>query len=251
MKKILILASNLGLWGEELQAPWDALKNAGFSLTLATEKGITPLPLMLSIDKDFIDPVQNYNVNPAPVVDRVMEILKNGEWDNPVKIANVKAEHFDAMVIVGGPGSPLDLVGNAKVHRLLEQFYAQSKVIGALCYAVGAFVWARKEDDGKSIINGKQIVAHPKEWDFTGDLNYPLFGSNQKNPGTDLVTPGFVFPLQMIIEDAVGESGKVIADPSANRNKPVVHYDPPFVSAQSVESSIAFGNKLVEVLLKE
>jgi hypothetical protein len=26
MSKILVIASNYGLWAEELQAPWDALK---------------------------------------------------------------------------------------------------------------------------------------------------------------------------------------------------------------------------------
>ncbi|MFZ2491162.1 MAG: DJ-1/PfpI family protein [Thermoanaerobaculia bacterium] len=245
--KVLVLASNLGLWGEELQAPWDALKKAGHDVTLATERGVTPLPLMLSIDKEFVDPVQNYNVNPPEVVDRIMDILAKGEWDKPIKIADAKAADYDALAIVGGPGSPLDLVGNAKVHRLLEEFHAKNKVIGALCYAVGAFVWARRPD-GRSIIYGKQIVAHPKEWDFTGDLPYPLYGANPQNPGTDLVTPGFVFPLQVIVEDAVGDSGKVIADPSANRNTPVVHYDHPFVSAQSVESSIGFGEAMVKAL---
>lgn len=248
MKKVLVLASNLGLWGEELQAPWDALKKAGFQVTLATEKGITPLPLQLSVDKNFIDPVQEYNVNPADVVDRILEILKTGEWDKPIKISDAKASDYDALAIVGGPGSPLDLVGNAKVHRLLEDFYYQKKIIGALCYAVGSFVWARKKEDGKSIINGKSIVAHPKEWDFTGDLPYPLYNASTENPGTDLVTPGFVYPLQMIVEDAVGDNGKVIADPTANRQKPVVHFDFPFVTAQSVESSVAFGEKMVEVL---
>lgn len=248
-KKVLVLASNLGLWGEELQAPWDALKKAGFDVTLATEKGITPLPLMLSVDKNFVDPVQQYNVNPPEVVDRILEILKTGEWARPIKISDAKAGDYDALAIVGGPGSPLDLVGNGKVHRLVEAFYEQGKVLGALCYAVGAFVWARRKD-GKSVITGKTIVAHPKEWDFTGDLPYPLYGATPANPGTDLVTPGFVFPLQVIVEDAVGDSGKVIAVPSANRKKPVVHFDFPFVSAQSVESSIAFGEKMVEVLSK-
>lgn len=249
-KKVLMIASNLGLWGEELQAPWDALKKAGFSLTLATEKGITPLPLELSINKDFVDPVQNYNVNPAEVVDRILGILENKEWENCLKISDVKAGDYDAIAIVGGPGSPLDITGNAKVHRLLENFYYQGKIIGALCYAVGTFVWARKKEDGKSIINGKTIVAHPKEWDFTGDLNYPLYGASQSNPGTDLVTPGFLYPLQVIVSDAVGDNGRVIANPAANRKTPVVHYDHPFVSAQSVESSIAFGEKMVEVLKK-
>jgi hypothetical protein len=122
--------------------------------------------------------------------------------------------------------------------------------MGALCYAVGAFVWARKKEDGKSVIHGKTIVAHPKEWDFTGDLPYPLYNANPANPGTDLVTAGFVFPLQVIVEDAVGDTGKVIAVATANRKEPVVHFDFPFVSAQSVESSIAFGEKMVEVLSK-
>jgi len=248
MKKVLILASNLGLWGEELQAPWDAMKKAGFELTLATEKGITPLPLQLSVDKTFVDPVQQYNVNPSEVVDRILEILKTGEWNNPIRIADAKAAEYDAIAIVGGPGSPLDLVGNAKVHRLLEDFYYQGKIMGALCYAVGAFIWARNKENGKSIINGKNIVAHPKEWDFTDNLPYPLFNATPENPGTDLVTPGFVFPLQVIVEDAVGDNGKVLADPAANREKPLAHFDFPFVTAQSVESSIAFGRKMVEAL---
>ena len=29
-KKVLIIATNYGSWGEELQAPWDACKKAGF-----------------------------------------------------------------------------------------------------------------------------------------------------------------------------------------------------------------------------
>lgn len=248
-KKVLILASNVGLWGEELQAPWDALKKAGFTVTLATERGKTPLPMALSVNREFVDPMQNYKVNPKEVVDRIEEILKTGEWDNPRKIADVKMADFDALAIVGGPGSPLDLVGNSKVQALVRDAVHSGKIVGALCYAVGALAMTRElGGDHKSVILGKTIVAHPREWDFTGDLNYPLAGATPDNPGTDLVTPGFVYPLQPIVEDAIGPNGKVIARPEANREKPVVHFDPPFVTAQSVESSIAFGNKMVEVL---
>ena len=128
-KNVLILASNVGLWGEELQAPWDALKKAGFNVTLATPKGITPLPLQLSMDKGFIDPMQNYNVNPAEVVDRINEILDTGEWDTPIKIEDAKMEDYDALVLVGGPGSPLDIVGNAYVHDLCVKAFNQEKVL--------------------------------------------------------------------------------------------------------------------------
>ena len=248
-KKVLMLASNLGLWGEELQAPWDALKKAGHELTLATERGITPLPMILSMDPEFVDPVQQYNVNPQEVVDRIKQILETGEWDNPIKFADAKMADYDAIVAVGGPGSPLDISGNAKVHRLMEEAYKDDKIIGALCYAVGAYVWARNADnDGNSIIYGKKVVAHPREWDFTGDLPYPLYGATPENPGTDVVTPGFVYPLAVVVEHAVGPNGQVLSDPTANREKPSVMYDFPFVTGLSVESSIAFGDKMVEVL---
>ena len=36
MAKVIMMASNLGLWGEELQAPWDRVKKAGHDVTLAT-----------------------------------------------------------------------------------------------------------------------------------------------------------------------------------------------------------------------
>lgn len=248
-KKVLVLASNLGLWGEELQAPWDAMKKAGFQLTLATEQGKTPLPMTLSMDPNFVDPVQQYQVNPPEVVSRIRQILQTGEWGKSIKIADAKMAEYDAIVVVGGPGSPLDLAGNAKVHRLLEEAFKADKVIGALCYAVGAFVWARNADnDNRSIIWGRKLVAHPREWDFTGDLPYTLYEPTPDNPGTNLVTPGFVFPLASIVEHAVGPNGQVFSDPTANRKKPQVVYDFPFVTGLSVESSIAFGEKLVEVI---
>ena len=248
-KKVLILASNVGLWGEELQAPWDALKSAGFELTLATPKGVTPLPMELSMNKDFIDPMQNYNVNPAEVVDRINEILDSGEWGSPIKIEDADIADYDALVLVGGPGSALDIVGNPFVHQLCVAAYSQGKILGALCYAVGAFVWSREQDTlHRSIIYGKKVIAHPREWDFTGPMGYDLVRASPENPGTNLVSQGFAFPLLVIVEDAVGPNGRVYSDPTANRTKPQVHFDYPFVTALSVESSIAFGDKLVEVL---
>ena len=153
------------------------------------------------------------------------------------------------LCLVGGPGSALDIAGNPFVHRLCEDAYSQGKIIGALCYAVGCLVWARDNDTmHKSIIHGKEIVAHPREWDFTGDLPYTLYNATPENNGTEIVTQGFVFPLQVIVEDAVGASGKVFSNPGANRENPQVHYDHPFVTGLSVESCIAFGDLMVKAV---
>lgn len=250
-KRVLVLASNYGLWAEELQAPWDALRKAGHLPTLATRLGKKPLPIVVSMDPEFVDPMQNAKVNTPEVVQRTMQLLDGPEWASPIKLADAKMSDYDAVVIVGGPGASLDLVGNANVHALVLDAVKAGKLVGALCYGVGALAFTRDPDrDSKSVICGRTVVAHPHEWDFTFDMNYPLYGATADNPGTDITTTGFMFPLQRMVEDAVGPKGRVVSDATANREKPCTAVDHPFVTGLSVESSIAFGAALVNALAK-
>lgn len=248
-KKVVVLASNYGVWAEELQAPWDALKNAGHELTLATRFGRKPLPIAVSMDPGFIDPVRNLVINPPEVVRRVEELLNGPDWDNPIKFTDIEMARYDAIVLVGGPGSALDMVGNPNIHRILLEAYRSGKIIAALCYTVGCLAFTRDPERGdKSIIYGRTVVAHPAAWDLVDDIDYTLHGATPENRGTDIITAGFAFPLQHMTEDAVGLSGKVIAEGGATRDDPCVAVDLPFVTGLSVESSIGFGEKLVEAL---
>jgi len=54
--------------------------------------------------------------------------------------------------------------------------------------------------------------------------------------------------LQDLAIDAVGSNGSVAFCDNATRENPSVVYDWPFITGCSVESSIAFANKVVEVL---
>jgi putative intracellular protease/amidase len=250
--KILMIASNYGLWAEELEAPWDALKQAGHDLTLATYRGRTPLPGILSMDPDFVDPQQHIHMDTPELITRINEILDTGEWGSPIKTEDARMDDYDALVIVGGHGCALDIAGNGLVHSLVLQAYRTGKTIGALCYAVAALAFTRDPDNGyKSVIYGKSVTAHPHAWDFTGPLGYDLVRATPENPSLNLVTSGFVFPLQYMVEDAVGPDGVVHSDPTTSRENPSVVWDAPFVTALSVESSEAFGAKLVEVLAKQ
>lgn len=249
-KKVIVLATNYGVWAEELQAPWDALKNAGYHLTLATYLGKKPLPIDISMDPEFLDKYQGYKVNPPEVVNRTNELLDGRDWDKPLKIADVKMEDYDALVMTGGPGNPLDICNNPKVHRLILNAIRADKLIGAVCYSVGALAFTRDpEKNYKSVIYGKKVTAHPRVWDFVDfDLQYNLHQKTPENSGTDLMTPGFGIPLQDIVEDAIGPQGICVSEDKANRENPCVAFDWPFVTGLSVESAIAYGNKLVEVL---
>jgi putative intracellular protease/amidase len=254
MAKVLIIATNYGSWAEELQAPWDACKKAGFEVTLATPKGKKPLPFKISIDPDFVDPIQNVKTNPPEVCDRCKELVDGDEWANPKKFTEVNMDDYDAIVLTGGPGANLDMANCWELHQLIMRAYKTGKIVAALCYAVSTLVFCRDpENDYKSIIYGKKITAHPRAWDFYGPgmaMAYEVYGETEDNRGTDVVTPGFPWPIEDLVRDAVGPNGACIARINANRESPQVYYDHPFITGTSVESSIAYGDKIVEVLKK-
>jgi len=251
-KRVLICATNYGSWGEELQAPWDIIKKAGHEVTLATPLGKKPLPLMISVDPDFLDPIINFKVNPPEVCKRIKELVDGTEWDNPISFKEAKMKNYDSIVLTGGLGAMHDMCNNYNLHALIMDAYRSNKLIGALCYAVSTLVFLRDpENDYKSIIYGKKITAHPAAWDFYGpewDFTYELYGATPDNKGTDVHTPGFLWPIEHLVRDAVGPEGECIARESANREDPEVAFDWPFVTGTSVESSIAYGEKIVEVL---
>jgi len=251
-KSVLVLATNYGSWGEELQAPWDALNKAGHQVTLATPLGKKPLPLAVSVDPDFVDPIINFKVNPPDVCKRIKELTDGDEWAHPIKYKDAKMADYDAIVLTGGLGAMIDMCNNWNVHQLIRDAYATDKLIAALCYAVTTLVFIRDpKNDNRSIIYGKKITAHPAAWDFYGpdwDFTYDLYGATEDNRGTDVHTPGFLWPIEHLVRDAVGPNGECISRESANRNDPEVAFDWPFITGTSVESSIAYGDKIVEVL---
>jgi putative intracellular protease/amidase len=249
-KKVLLLAPNYGGWGEEQQAPWDAFKKAGFEVTLATPQGKKPLPLTISVDPGFIDPIQNYHTNPPEVCKRIKQLIDSDEWAHPMKTDDAKMADYDAIVLTCGPGAILDTNGRKHVHDMILEAVRSNKLVAALCYAVASLVFARDpKKNYHSVIWGKKVTAHPRAWDFHADLRHDaLYGATPDNHGTDVVTPGFIYPLQDLATDAVGPNGSVAFADDATRDKPSVVYDWPFITGCSVESSIAFADKVVEVL---
>jgi len=251
-KKVIILATNYGTWGEELQAPWDALVKAGHDVTLATPRGKKPLPLKVSVDPEFFDPIIKFKTNPPDVCKRIKELTDGSEWAKPIKYKDARMADYDAVVLTGGLGAMIDMCNNYNVHKLLLDAYYSNKLIAALCYSVASLVYCRDYKCGnRSIIWGKTITAHPASWDFYGpdfDFTYDLYGETSDNKMTDVHTPGFLWPLEPLVRDAVGPIGTCVANEKASRDHPEVAFDWPFITGTSVESSIAYGKKIVEVL---
>lgn len=131
-----------GVWLEEFAAPYQLLKKAGFTITVASPKG-GAIPL----DPQSLDDSSKAKWSEA------MGILKNS-----VPLHNIKAENFAAIFLPGGHGTMMDFPDNQDLKRLLHDFAVSNAVIAAVCHGPAGFVGA-KGAHGEPLVSGKRITS--------------------------------------------------------------------------------------------
>jgi putative intracellular protease/amidase len=77
---------------------------------------------------------------------------------NPMPLEQVSADEADALFFPGGHGPMWDLANSDATAKLVEAFYGQDKVIGAVCHGPAALVKANTPQ-GESILKGKKLTA--------------------------------------------------------------------------------------------
>lgn len=262
MKKILVILSEYGYWGEELVEPVEVLENRGYCIEFATPKGRRAHALPPSIDSEYLDPPLNKKVTTFEMAEKVKKFEAGKRLDNPINISTLmperpyfssenylrelegyynkleeaekEIEKYGALLIIGGSGPIVDMVNNQRVHDIILSFVKRDKVVAAECYGVACLAFARDMRIRKSIIEGKHVTGHPIEYDYkdgTGFLNSDL---NMGPPP---------YPLEYILRDAVGERGQYHGN-VGSRTSVILDY--PFITSRSTASSRLCG----EVLLK-
>ena len=264
-KKVLVILSEWGYWGEELVGPLYHLDNAGFETVFATPGGTKPMALSVSMQPGFIDPPLGKSVTSEENARRTRQVEESDRLNNPINLSAWLPERpyvsdpqylrkleayndaldkvyrdievYDCLLIVGGSGPLVDLANNGRLHDLIVGFLKlNNKLIAAECYGVSCLAFARDWSDRKSIIWGKHVTGHLLEYDYkdgTGFLRSDLnFG------------PPF-YPLECILRDAVGPDGAFHG--GFGKNTSVV-LDYPFLSSRSTESSYLCGEMIVKVL---
>jgi putative intracellular protease/amidase len=147
-------------------------------------------------------------------------------------------EAYDALLIVGGSGPIVDLANNDRVHSLILGFYKKDKPIGAECYGVTCLAFARDLTDRRSIIAGKRVTGHCKEYDYKDGTGFI---------GTDFNMGPPPYPLEYILRDATQPGGAYVGN--FGRELSVI-VDYPFITGRSNHDSYLTGEKMVEVLEK-
>ncbi|MEI2300841.1 type 1 glutamine amidotransferase domain-containing protein [Ensifer sp. MJa1] len=156
MKILMVLTSHdqlgntgkpTGFWLEEFAAPYYVFRDAGVDITLASPKGGQP-PIDPKSDDlgNQTEAMARFKDDPA-----AQRMLANSH-----RLADVKADDFDAVFYPGGHGPMWDLVNDVNSIALIESFYNAGKPVAAVCHGPG--VLKKVTDQGEPIVKGKRVT---------------------------------------------------------------------------------------------
>lgn len=263
-KRILVVLSEYGYWGEELIGPLAHFDKNGYDVVFATPTGKKPVALPPSMDPTFVDPPLGKSVTSEETAELVKAIEASDRLADPLNLEQLlplrpyvsspdylreleaynnaldafqsEVGRYDALLLVGGSGPMVDMANNRRVHDLILGFLRQDKLVGAECYGVACLAFAREWEHGRSIIAGKRVTGHTKEYDWTDGTGVMGIDANFKTA---------FYPLEFILRDATQPDGQYIGNFGKELS---VIVDYPFVTGRSTHDSYLTGEKMVEVL---
>jgi len=263
-KKVLIVLSEWGYWGEELVGPLHHFDAAGYDVAFATPTGKKPKAIPVSMDPAYVDPPLGRPVTSEQVAKLTKEIEQSTKLNKPINLsgwfperpyfsepeylrkledyhaalarAQKDLEAYDCLLLVGGSGPIIDMANNQRVHDLIFGFLKMKKWIAAECYGIACLAFARDWESRRSIIRGKHVAGHPLEYDYKDGYGFV---------GIDVSVGPVPYPLEFILRDAVGPAGQF----HGNFGKSTcVVVDFPFITSRSTASSYLCGEMIVKAL---
>lgn len=137
-----------GFWLEEFAAPYYALKDAGANITLVSPQGGQP---PLDPKSDAPDAQTDATRRFKSDADAQAVLASTG------KLAEVKAEDFDAVFYPGGHGPLWDLAEDKASIALIEAMAAAGKPLALVCHAPGVLRHV-KGADGQPLVKGRRVT---------------------------------------------------------------------------------------------
>lgn len=265
MKRILCCLSEWGYWGEELVGPLEVLDEKGYETVFMTPKGSRAHALPPSTEAGYLDPPLGKVVTDEYYAKKTREIEESTRLDNSINLSEwfpqmpyfnspnfghelekyfskrdkcwKELEQYDALLLPGGSGPMVDMVNNEHLHDVILGFYAQNKLIAAECYCVTCLAFARDWTERKSIIWGKHVTGHAREYDYKDGTGFLPTGDTNFGPP--------FYPLEYILRDAVGPDGRYHGG-VGHTISTILDY--PFLTGRSTQDSRLVGELMVEVL---
>ncbi|MEO6134643.1 MAG: type 1 glutamine amidotransferase domain-containing protein [Ginsengibacter sp.] len=157
MKILIVLTSHdelgntgkkTGFWIEEFAAPYYTLKDAGAEIVVASPKGGQP-----PIDPKSEEPDSQTEATKRFDSDKDLQQL----LAHTKKLAEVKADDFDAVFYPGGHGPLWDLTNDKQSIHLIESFWESKKPVAVVCHAPSVLLHV-KDENGNALVKDKKVT---------------------------------------------------------------------------------------------
>lgn len=220
MKVLFIISSSeTAFWLSEVTHPYWHLTERGVQVDFASPKG----------GKVVYDPYSDpYFANTTEREDLVSKGFLSDpalveKINTTLKLKDVDLSGYDAVHVAGGRGATFDLFPSEDVAKALEHFWAEKKVVGAICH--GAIALGNNPER----VKGRQVTGYTLEGDQ--DL--------QRMFGKDFLIPHYP---QTVLEEAGGTYSRV------GKDDPYVIKDGKLVTGQNQRSASEYALVLLRTL---
>jgi len=136
-----------GFWLEEFAAPYYIFRDAGLTVTIASPKGGQPPLDPKSAAPDFqTAATRRFDADPEAT----------NALAATTRLADVRAQDFDAIFYPGGHGPLWDLADDNHSLALIQDLYRAGKPVGAVCHGPGVLLKA--SIDGVPLVQGLRVA---------------------------------------------------------------------------------------------
>src|SRR5262245_32998073 len=163
LRRVLLVAANpsvstttgwpVGFWASELVHPYDAFKQRGYQLVIASADGGK-----LAVDA-YSDPRDASGYSKDDVLS--LRYLEDPAFDallqNTPSVGDLRVEDFDGIVVIGGQSLMFTFERALGLQAIFMQFHAAGKVSAALCHGTSLLLYLRKQN-GDPFVAGRRMT---------------------------------------------------------------------------------------------
>ncbi len=130
--KVLFIISNseTAFWLSEVTHPYWHLIERGVEVDFASPDGGKV------VYDSYSDPYFEHSLEAEDIVSKgfLSDPALVAKFETTLKLSDANLNDYDAVHVAGGRGATFDLFPNADVAKVLEDFWAKDKVVGAICH---------------------------------------------------------------------------------------------------------------------
>jgi putative intracellular protease/amidase len=198
-KRVLLLAANpavsettgwpIGFWWAELTHPFWIFTEAGYEIEIRSPRGGA------LVADGYSDPEDTSGYSAHDILSLGFKKSKAHAalLESTKPIDGVKVADYDAVFVIGGQSPMVTFRGEAKLQKLIADFYEAGKIVAVVCHGTCLLLETRLSN-GKLLVDGKTWTGFANSEEqfadsFVGKRIQPFWIEDEarKIPGTNFV----------------------------------------------------------------